>query len=206
MNDVNEARANELRTSRVNELRRSKGWTQERLSEQSGVPVRTIQRLEAGNEASLETLSRIADALKVDVRDLFVSTEGDGFSAALEGLDQRRARARRRRTGLNIVGWALIAIGVLTGVGGAVATPGHVFTYVIGGLILVTGGLWLIGGRPRWVPVVAVWVTVAAIIVYEGTFGWQWWVFGCAVVVVAALGALGTWLLVRAKDDVRHAG
>lgn len=196
----------ELNETRVGGLRKAKGWTQERLSAQSGVPVRTIQRLEAGNQASLETLSRVADALKVDVHDLFGSTEGDGFAAAVEGLDQRRAQARRRQAGLNIVGWALIAIGVLSGVGGAATRPGHAFTYAIGGLIAVTAGLCLLRGRPPWVPVVAVWVTVAVIVVYQLTLGWQWWLFGCAAVVVAALGALSTWLLVTGKRDERRVG
>lgn len=185
--------------TRVSRLRKSAGWTQERLSEQSGVPVRTIQRLEAGNEASLETLSRVADALKVDVHDLFVTTDGDGFAAAIGGLDERRTRVRRRRSALNIVGGALIGIGVLVGVGGAWGGADHVVTYAIGGLVIATVGLWTVRGRPRWLPIAAVWVTAAASLVYMLTLGWAWWVFGCAAVVVIALGALSTWLLVIEK-------
>lgn len=185
--------------TRVRELRRSAGWTQERLSEQSGVPVRTIQRLEAGNDTSLETLSRVADALKVEVRDLFVTTDGDGFAATIDGLDDRRARARRRRSALSIVGWALTAIGVLVGVGGLWGQSGHVFAYAIGGLVTVTVGLWVLPGRPGWLPMAAVWVTVATSLAYMLTLEFTWWVYGCAAVVVIALGALLTWLLVIEK-------
>ncbi|WOF23273.1 helix-turn-helix domain-containing protein [Microbacterium betulae] len=182
--------------TRVSALRRSAGWTQERLCEQSGVPVRTIQRLEAGNETSLETLSRIADALKVEVRDLFVTTDGAGFAAAIDGLDDRRARVRRHQWVLNIVGWAAISVGVLVGAGGAWSGPDRFFTYAIGGLVALTAGLWAVRGRPRWLPMAAVWVTAAVSLLYLLAFGWAWWVYGCVAVVVIALGALLTWLLV----------
>lgn len=187
---------NSKNESRVSQLRKSAGWTQERLSEQSGIPVRTIQRLEAGNETSLETLSRVADALKVEVRDLFVTTGGEGFAAAIDGLDDRRARGRRRQFAWNILGWSLTAIGVLIGVGGAWGRPDHLFTYVIGGLVTVTAGLWMVRDRPRWLPMTAVWATAAVSLIHMLTYGWVWWVYGCAAVLVIALGALVTWLLI----------
>ncbi len=40
---------------RIAALRRERGWTQERLAEASGIAVRTVQRLEGGKDASLET-------------------------------------------------------------------------------------------------------------------------------------------------------
>lgn len=187
--------------TRVSQLRKNTGWTQERLSEQSGVPVRTIQRLEAGNETSLETLSRVADALKVDVRDLFVTTDGDdGFAAAIDGLDDRRARVRRRQSVLNILGWALTAVGVLVGIGGAWGGSGQILTYAIGGLVIVTAGLWVLRSRPYYLPIAAGWVTVVVSLVYLLTFGWAWWIYGCAAVAVIAAGALLTWLLIAEKQ------
>ncbi|QQD75470.1 helix-turn-helix transcriptional regulator [Curtobacterium sp. YC1] len=56
--------------TRIVGLRTERGWTQERLAEVSGVTVRTVQRLEAGNDVSLDTLSRLAGALEVPLRDL----------------------------------------------------------------------------------------------------------------------------------------
>lgn len=44
----------------ITTLRQNLGWTQERLATESGVGVRTIQRLEAGHDASLETLSLVS--------------------------------------------------------------------------------------------------------------------------------------------------
>ena len=56
---------------RITALRRELGWTQARLAAESGVGVRTVQRLEAGADASLETLHLVAVALGVEVGELF---------------------------------------------------------------------------------------------------------------------------------------
>ncbi|WP_032800561.1 helix-turn-helix domain-containing protein, partial [Streptococcus sobrinus] len=49
----------------VANLRKQKGWTQERLAEKAGLSVRTIQRIERGDDSSLETLGLVANALDV---------------------------------------------------------------------------------------------------------------------------------------------
>jgi transcriptional regulator with XRE-family HTH domain len=50
----------------VHKLRLQRGWSQEQLAEMSGVSVRTIQRLERGQSASVETLKAVAAVLEVD--------------------------------------------------------------------------------------------------------------------------------------------
>lgn len=58
--------------------RRQKGWTQEQLSERSGVTVRTIQRIEnAKVEPHLQTLVLLAGSLELEVNELLtiISTE-----------------------------------------------------------------------------------------------------------------------------------
>ncbi|MFB2555265.1 helix-turn-helix domain-containing protein [Herbiconiux liangxiaofengii] len=86
-----------MNESRITTLRRERGWTQEKLALESGVAVRTIQRLEGGHDASLETLSMVAKSLQVPVRDLFTTVDDDDFSAAVDGLDDRAAAQQRRR-------------------------------------------------------------------------------------------------------------
>lgn len=89
-----------MNETRIDEIRKSRGWTQERLAEESGVAVRRIQRLESGQDASLTTLTAIA--LGVPVREFFASVERPEFQTALDGLDakyplSRPARPRRDR-------------------------------------------------------------------------------------------------------------
>ncbi|MGJ4846637.1 helix-turn-helix domain-containing protein [Leifsonia sp. Le1] len=85
-----------MNQTRIRELRKTKGWTQERLAENSGVAVRTIQRLESGEDASLETLALLADALNVDVSDLFTSVDRADTADAIKRLDVIRAEQKRQ--------------------------------------------------------------------------------------------------------------
>ena len=51
----------------VRKLRSKYGWSQEQLAELCGLNVRTIQRVENGNKASLETLKSLASVFEVDI-------------------------------------------------------------------------------------------------------------------------------------------
>jgi D-alanyl-D-alanine-carboxypeptidase/D-alanyl-D-alanine-endopeptidase len=58
-------------SKRLYALRKLKGLTQEQLSNDSGVALRTIQRIEAGSVSShLQTLSLLSKALNVEVSEL----------------------------------------------------------------------------------------------------------------------------------------
>ncbi len=54
----------------IKKIRISKGWSQEQLAEFSGLSVRTIQRLERGYSAGLESLKCIAAVFEVNVSEL----------------------------------------------------------------------------------------------------------------------------------------
>jgi transcriptional regulator with XRE-family HTH domain len=76
--------------TRVQRLRRERGFTQERLAEASGITVRTVQRIEAGNSATLETQALIARTLGVELDDLRTPEE----AAAAETAPVEAAAAR----------------------------------------------------------------------------------------------------------------
>lgn len=59
--------------ARIKTLRVQKSWPQEQLAEIADVSPRTIQRVEAGGNASYETLRSIASALDVEIRDLLAA-------------------------------------------------------------------------------------------------------------------------------------
>lgn len=139
-----------MNEARIKDLRAARGWSQERLAEASGVAVRTIQRLEAGNDASLETLSMVAKALEVSVRDLFVTVDDDRMSVAVDGLDarltaERAARSRAERAhrgwrylyvalGLLVTAVVLIVVGSPDSTGEAILV---VPAYWLGGLLVL---------------------------------------------------------------------
>lgn len=103
-----------MNTTRIADLRQEVGWTQERLATQSGVGLRTIQRLEAGNEASLETLSLVAEALRISVGDLFTSIDDADFGSRVEALDSRVVDQQAARDRVTAAWrWLYVGIGVV---------------------------------------------------------------------------------------------
>nr|WP_205663367.1 helix-turn-helix transcriptional regulator [Alteromonas facilis] len=54
----------------IKKLRAKNEWSQEQLAEHSGLNVRTIQRVESGQKASIETLKCLASVFEVDISKL----------------------------------------------------------------------------------------------------------------------------------------
>ncbi len=61
----------------VRKLRIQKGWSQEQLAQFSGLSVRTIQRIERGKTAGLESLKSLAAVFEVNFQDLQQETVMD---------------------------------------------------------------------------------------------------------------------------------
>ena len=54
----------------VQKLRLQRGWSQEQLADLSGLSARTVQRIERGQPASLESLKALGAVFNIDVSDL----------------------------------------------------------------------------------------------------------------------------------------
>jgi len=82
----------------IRHLRLQKGWSQEDLAAASGVSVRTIQRLENGGRASLETLKCLAAVFESDVSELRETMQMNATTndaAAGAGLSEEERAALR---------------------------------------------------------------------------------------------------------------
>ena len=71
----------------IKELRLARHWSQEQLSEFSGLSVRTIQRIERGEKASLESLKSLAAVYEVAISEL-------EQAATQDSLDEKSASDR----------------------------------------------------------------------------------------------------------------
>lgn len=80
----------------VQKLRLQRGWSQEQLATVSGLSVRTIQRIERGQSASLETLATLASVFEIDVSQLTVEKETDMQSIAVDSREAEEALAFER--------------------------------------------------------------------------------------------------------------
>lgn len=54
----------------VRKLRLQRGWSQDQLAQMSGLSIRTIQRIERGQNPGLDSLKSLAAVFKVDISDL----------------------------------------------------------------------------------------------------------------------------------------
>ena len=68
----------------VKKLRTAENWSQEQLSEKSGLSLRTIQRLENGGNASIESVRALAEAFGIDPAELTLS-ETESPQTPLDG-------------------------------------------------------------------------------------------------------------------------
>ncbi|WP_066517447.1 helix-turn-helix domain-containing protein [Curtobacterium ammoniigenes] len=133
-----------MNETRIGELRRARGWTQERLAAESGIAVRTIQRLEAGSDASLDTLSRIAAALEVEVSSLFAHVEDPEFATAVDGLGERIAAQQARRDAItDATRKAFYGLGVVI----SLALAALVGARLLPGIAFFLVAIYWVGGR-----------------------------------------------------------
>ncbi|MEX3009269.1 helix-turn-helix domain-containing protein [Hoeflea sp. TYP-13] len=73
----------------VRKMRIDRGWSQETLAELTGLSVRTIQRIERGGKASLESLSALAAVFEVEIAAL--ATEADMYNQQDATHEEREA-------------------------------------------------------------------------------------------------------------------
>lgn len=93
-------------TAKIKRWREERHWSQEHLAELSGIGLRTLQRIERGQQASPETLKALANAYQVDVAALAV----DPRVEAAGMLQARNAKARsavRLSFGIHAVSWLM---------------------------------------------------------------------------------------------------
>lgn len=93
--------------------RLKKGWTQEQLALVSGLSVRTIQRIERGETASVESLKSLAAAFDVDFSTLREPAMTDITAPATSSLDAELLIAmdhvrQKRRLQIGLVAYAVV--------------------------------------------------------------------------------------------------
>ena len=82
----------------VKNLRNDRGWSQEHLAQVSGLSVRTIQRIERGQKAGLESLKCLAAVFETNISDLLQE------NAVNENFDsQKKLNARLEEEAIEYV-------------------------------------------------------------------------------------------------------
>jgi transcriptional regulator with XRE-family HTH domain len=106
-----------MQTYRIRQLRLEKGWSQEQLATIAGLSTRTVQRIENGEQASLETLTAIAAALGLQVSDLSQPTQPNNDNQneqAIRRQVEAEGKLLRMAVRFAIVGLFLFAVNWFT--------------------------------------------------------------------------------------------
>ncbi len=74
----------------IRTLREDRGWSQEQLAETSGVSVRTVQRIESGGRASLESLKCFAAVFETTIPDLRKDADMTDHDTPIESQEPTR--------------------------------------------------------------------------------------------------------------------
>ncbi len=77
----------------IRKLRLQKGWSQDQLARFSGLNIRTVQRIERGQQASMESLKSLAAVFEIDVSDL---TTEQAMETPTISAEETQALARVR--------------------------------------------------------------------------------------------------------------
>ncbi len=139
----------------LKQLRLEKGWTQEQLAGISGVSVRTIQRIEQGAPAGLESAKALAAAFDLALADLQLDGKDDPVmttdtlnAAAYPHGKPKTPEERQRRFLHHLFVYAVVIAG-MTALN-LLRTPGHLWVLypaVLWGIFLAHRGLKLFGPR-----------------------------------------------------------
>lgn len=143
----------------IQKLRLQHGWSQQQLADASGLSVRTIQRIEAGQPASTETLKSLAAVFEVDFSTLQPEPAMTATNeTALNEQQERHAfeQVRKLRAFYLHLMRYLLVVGALLAIN-LIVSPQRMWVYwVMGGwglgLLLHAARVfrpdWLLG--PQW--------------------------------------------------------
>ena len=113
-------------------LRMDRGWSQDELAQISDLSVRTIQRIESGRPAGVETLKALATAFRMDAAELRVYLDKAEAPKTMTSYNDILAQYPVIADFIHLASWHLAGLFILTAVlgpaGEAIAISETVFT------------------------------------------------------------------------------
>ncbi len=106
-------------TDKIRRWREERHWSQEHLAELAGIGLRTLQRIETGQQASDETLKALASAFQVDVMALSVDPDHEA-ARIVRARHARVTSTIRLSLWIHLAGYAvgmIVFTGISLGVG-----------------------------------------------------------------------------------------
>lgn len=150
--------------NRIKNEREKLNLSQDDLAQKMDISRQAISKWETGKSyPDIETILKLSDLFNLSLDEL---VKGD--KTFQENLIKE---ARSKISGLVILGYVLVSLGVIVLLWGGTQYPlylmnNHFMTYLVGGLILTTVGLAVVRGTPTWLLLGALYLTEISTILY----------------------------------------
>lgn len=180
--------------NRIRGEREKLNLSQDELAKRMDISRQAISKWETGKSyPDVETILKLSDIFNLSLDEL---VKGD--KDFQQNLIKESRESRAGVSGMTILGYVFVALGVIVGIWGGEQFPvsltdGGFMSFFIGGLVLVTIGLAIIRGVPVWLLLGALYLTGAVTIAYM--IGLQMVLYVLLSGIVVVLG-LGWWLTI----------
>ncbi len=150
--------------NRIKAEREKLNMSQDDLAQKMNISRQAISKWETGTSyPDIEKILRLSEIFNLSLDELVKGDRNFQENLIKEG--------KTSMSGLTILGYVLIALGVITCIWGGGQYPVNItdpnfMSYLIGGLFLITIGIAVIRRVPSWLILGAIFVTGAATIVY----------------------------------------
>ncbi len=150
--------------NRIKTEREKLNMSQDDLAQKMDISRQAISKWETGSSyPDIEKILRLSEIFSLSLDELVKGDKSFQENLIKEG--------RRNMSGLTILGYVLVALGVITGIWGGGQYSVNLMdpkfmSFLVGGLFLLTIGIALIRNVPSWLILGAIFVTGAAAIVY----------------------------------------
>lgn len=163
--------------------------SQEQLADSMHITRQAISKWETGQSyPDIEKLLQLAELFQLSLDDLVRDDNNLKNKLIKDG--------KQHMNGFMIIACVLIVSGILTVLWGGFLYPMNIMdsnfmSFLVGGLIILLIGICLLPQRPDWLAVGALWITIAAIVLY--IIGFRMELFVTLISLVMILG-IGGWL------------
>jgi transcriptional regulator with XRE-family HTH domain len=181
--------------SRIKEARERQNLSQDELAEKMNISRQAISKWETGKSyPDIEKILELSDIFNLSLDEL---VKGD--KTFQENLIME---SRAGMSGITILGYVLVALGVITSIWGGMQFPfnlmdSNFMSFLVGGLFLITVGLAIIRGLPSWLLLGALYLTGALTIVYMIGMQMELYVLLSGIVFILGLGWWLTTLILK---------
>lgn len=170
--------------SRIKTEREKLNLSQDELAQRMNISRQAISKWETRKSyPDIEKILQLSNIFNLSLDELVKGDKDFQENLIREG--------RSSMSGLTILGYLLVVLGIIVGIWGGALYPVHIMnsdfmSFLVGGLVLLTIGMALIHNIPVWLLTGAVAVTAAAVIVYLIGFKMDVFVLLAGIAVTAA--------------------